>query len=336
VATALAMSGCGDSPEPPDVAAAPDSVEAREQAVQAIDRLLEARRIDEAARVAERLAERHPEDAGAALRLGRVRLAQRSVGGDRPRSRDELCSDAADALLDAIAGGIEDRETLVLAATLLEAADRVGEAEPIWRLLTERSLGDPEASLRLALNLESGDRRSEALEIALDVRVRHPDLPFAAATLGELRLAGGDEGGLEDLAAAVELDPGNPAWRIRQAVWLRRLGRCEEAITRLAAMPLDAAPPPTITREIAACWRRLGRPAKAAEAWERVAATRGDGTAWSGEAWREATRCHLDAGDREAASRCLRLAAIADPGHPALAELERLSGLASSSGKRPG
>ena len=330
VAMLLPASGCGEPSEPatpPGAAEAAEAVERREDALAAIDRLLEARRIDEAARVASRLAERHPEDASVALRLGRVRLAERTIPGgptgDGAAARVDRSSAAADALLRAIAGGIEDRETLALAATLLEGADRHAEAETIWRRLVERDPDDVEAALRLALDLETTGRRREAIEIAELVRARRPDEPFAAAVLGELHLADGDETGLDLIAESVRLDPDNAAWRMRQAVWLRRLGRCEEAITLLSAMPTQGSPRLPATREIAMCWMALGRPAKAAEIWERLAIEGSPQATWLGEAWREAARRHLDAGDREAARRCLERAGLEDPDHSSLAELRR-------------
>jgi tetratricopeptide (TPR) repeat protein len=324
----LAMpTGCGErttAPPPPSPVEA-NAVEARENALAAIDRLLEARRVDEAARVAERLAEVHPDDAAVALRLGRVRVAD-------PR-RDLLSSAAADALLRAIEGGIEDPETFALAATLLESCDRDVEAEPLWRRLADDDPGDPEPPLRLALNLESQGRRGEAVAIAETTRDRHPDHAFAAVVLGELRLASGDERGLEALAEGVRLDPGQDAWRLRQAVWLRRLGRCEEAILILAASSAETPSGLARTREIAACWRRLQRPGKEASTWTDAARRRDLSPAQAGEAWREAARSHLDAGEREAAWRCLQEAAVADPEHPMLAELERA--VAGASGESP-
>lgn len=336
----LAMpTGCGErttAPPPPSPVEA-NAVEARENALAAIDRLLEARRVDEAARVAERLAEVHPDDAAVALRLGRVRVAERSLAVDADPRRDLLSSAAADALLRAIEGGIEDPETFALAATLLESCDRDVEAEPLWRRLADDDPGDPEPPLRLALNLESQGRRGEAVAIAETTRDRHPDHAFAAVVLGELQLASGDERGLEALAEGVRLDPGQDAWRLRQAVWLRRLGRCEEAILILAASSAETPSGLARTREIAACWRRLKRPGKAASTWTDAARRRDLSPAQAGEAWREAARSHLDAGEREAAWRCLQEAAVADPEHPMLAELERaVAGASRESPADPG
>lgn len=322
-----AAAGCGEASEPaPPAAESAAAVERREDALLAIDRLLEARRIDEAARVASRLAEVHPDDASVALRLGRVLLAERTIVegaiGEGVASGAPRFSGAADALLRAIDGGIEDRETLVLAATLLEASDRPTAAEPLWRRLADRDSDDAEAALRLALNLDSTGRRHDAIEIAERVHARVPDDPFAGVVLGELRLAGGDERGLDLIAEAVRLDPGNAAWRLRRAVWLRRLGRCEEAITLLSALEANDAARLAATREIATCWMLLGRPAKAADAWETLAIEGAPRSPWLGEAWREAAWRRLDAGDRESAQRCLRRAAIEDPADPSIADLQ--------------
>jgi len=252
-----------------------------------------------------------------------VRVAERSLAVDAGPRRDLRSSAAADALLRAIEGGIEDPETFALAATLLESCDRDAEAEPLWRRLADIDPGDPDPILRLALNLESQGRRAEASAIAETTRRRHPDHAFAAVVLGELQLASGDERGLETLAEGVRLDPDQDAWRLRQAVWLRRLDRCEEAILILAASSAETPSGLARTREIAACWRRLGRPGKAAATWADAARGRHLSSAQAGEAWREAARAHLDAGEREAAWRCLQEASVADPEHPTLAELER-------------
>lgn len=330
----LASFSCGDASNPVDAAPRPapvaaDAVERREETLEAIDRLLDAQRILEAARVADRLAERHPDDAAVALRLGRVRLAQRSFDPIGGAEADDLAAAAADALVRAIAEGVDDRETIALAATLLEAADRPGQAESFWRTLADRDGPGAEVGLRLALNLERQGRQSEAIAVAETIRARHPDHAFAAVVLGELQLSAGDERGLALLREGAGLDPERPAWRMREAIWLRRLGRCEEAITLLSARPRNSTisgEDVQATRELAACWNALARPDKAASLWESLAESSPPRSPWLGEAWRNAAAARLELGDRSAAWQALQQASVADPGHPNLAELERAIG----------
>ena len=322
----LLASACGPSGDPPAEAPTAASPQAREAAIAAIGVHLEGHRVTEAAAVARRLHEAMPDDPTLAAMLGRIAIAEaaRLEGTDGIERRRE----ALRHLSAAIAGGVDDSETLSLAAGLGEFLGSPAEAEPLRRRLAERSASGCEADLSLAWNLSLQGRGEESLAIATEARRRCPELPLAAAMVGELRLAAGDAGGLQDLAAARRLGDGSTAMRIREAAWHRRLGDPSHALLLLAALDEAARRDPAVARELAASHRDLGEPAAAAAALEAALAAhprRVDLAIAAAEAWREA-------GDRLRMAAALRHADSIDPRHEAVVRFRQAIGSGDSPG----
>lgn len=271
----------------------------------------------EAAAVARRLREAMPDDPTVAAMLGRIAIAEAArlegpAGIDRRR-------EALGHLSVAIAGGVDDSETLGLAAGLGEFLGRPADAEPLRRRLAARAAEACDPRLALAWNLSMQERDEEAIAIAIDTRRRFPDSPLAAAMVGELRLAAGDAAGLADLAEARRLDGGSTALRIREAAWHRRLGDPNHAILLLAALDATSRRDPEVARELAASHAARGDLGAAAGAWEEALAAdprRIDLALEAAEAWRAA-------GDRSRAAAALRHAASIDPRNEAIPRLEQ-------------
>ncbi|MGA1058699.1 MAG: hypothetical protein ACO3Y3_13505, partial [Phycisphaerales bacterium] len=106
--------------------------DSREAAIAAIERNLLAQRLDEASIVAEGLVASLPDDASAAAWFARVRVAQSQAAGANSPAREPWLRDAASALDRALEGGIDDDETLALAASVAESLGDHAPAGARW------------------------------------------------------------------------------------------------------------------------------------------------------------------------------------------------------------
>lgn len=322
IAAAL-LGGCDlESPEPAATAPSAARPESREAAIAAIERNLLAKRIGEASLVAEGLVASLPEDASAAAWFARVRVAQASEPGIDPSRKDALLREARPALDRALAGGVDDDETLALAASVAETLGDHAAAAPPWERLAARRPDDPNPALRIALSRwRLGDAEDAASRFE-SARKRWPSDPMVAAAYGEFLLEQGDAtAGLARFADARSLDPDSVAFRIREANWLRRLGRSGDAIALLTALPRADQATLAATRETAASWAALGRFDRAAAAWE-VCLRIDPASAASIEAMLGAAEAWIAAGDRPRAKSWIDRIAAIDPQHAGLATIE--------------
>ena len=320
---ALLVAGCGDrAAKPAEPASSSARPESREAAIAAIERNLLAQRLEEAAIVAEGLVASMPEDASAAAWLARVRVAQANASPAERTRREQRMQDAASAIDRALAGGVDDDETLTLAASIAETLGDHATAGPRWERLAARRPDDPSPALRIALNrwrLGDADEAAARFEAAVE---RWPSDPMVAASFGEFLLERGDAtAGLAMFAEARSLDPDSVPLRIREANWLRRLGRPGDAIALLTALPRPDQATLAVTRETSASWAALGRFDRAAAAWE-VCLRTDPASADSIEAMVGAAESWLAAGDRPRAKSWIDRIAAAEPDHPDLAALE--------------
>ena len=321
--TATLLGGCGDgdakSTPPAPTAARPES---REAAIAAIERNLLSQRLDEAAIVAEGLVASMPEDASAAAWLARVRVAQANATGADAESRRRNMQEASTAIERALHGGIDDDESLVLAASIAESLGDHAMAGPRWERLAARRPDDPSPALRIALNrwrLGDADEASARFDAA---RERWPSDPMVAAAFGEFLLERGDAtAGLAMFAEARSLDRDSVPLRVREANWLRRLGRPGDAIALLTALPRADQATIAVTRETAAAWAALGRFDRAAATWE-VCLRTDPASADSIEAMLGAASAWIAAGDRPRARTWIDRIAADAPDHPERAALE--------------
>ena len=319
----MLLAGCGDgASEPKQSASNAARPESREAAIAAIERNLLAQRLDEAAIVAEGLVERMPEDASAAAWLARVRVAQANASPADGARREQRMQDAASAIDRALAGGVDDDETLMLAASIAETLGDHATAGPRWERLAARRPDDPNPALRIALNrwrLGDADEAGARFEAAAE---RWPSEPMVAAAFGEFLLEQGDAtAGLARFADARSLDPDSVPLRIREANWLRRLGRPGDAIAMLTALPRPDQATLAVTRETSASWAALGRFDRAAAAWE-VCLRTDPASSDSIEAMAGAAGAWIAAGDRPRAKSWIDRIAAVEADHPELASLE--------------
>ncbi|MFZ9691370.1 MAG: tetratricopeptide repeat protein [Phycisphaerales bacterium] len=296
--------------------------DSREAAIAAIERNLLAQRLDEASIVAEGLVASLPDDASAAAWFARVRVAQSQAAGANSPAREPRLRDAASALDRALQGGIDDDETLALAASVAESLGDHAAAGARWERLAASRPNDPDPALRLALNRWRLGEADDAVARFQAASERWPREPMVAAAYGEFLLERGEAAaGLAKFAEARSLDPDSIALRVREGNWLRRLGRAEESIALLTALSRSDQATLAVTRETAAAWKALGRSDRAASAWE-VCLRTDPASADSTEAMLGAADAWLAAGDRARAKSWLDRVAANDPDHPDLVALE--------------
>jgi tetratricopeptide (TPR) repeat protein len=108
------------------------------------------------------------------------------------------------------------------------------------------------------------------------------------------------------------------AYTLKRAALLRRDNKPAEALATLEALPADARLRAEVLRDTATCWAMLGKPAMAAEMYERVlTADPSNDTAAA-----EAAQWWLKADNPEAALNNLNALRRINPRHPAISDLE--------------
>ncbi len=185
--------------------------------------------------------------------------------------------------------------------------------------------GNGESAVFLAniqLKLNENDQAAATLLTALR---RNSELHSAYALLSDvyakknkLQLA------LDQAHRAIETAPtDNPnlrtAYTLKRAALLRRNNQPAESLAVLEALPADARLETNVLRDTATCWAMLGKPAMAAELYERVLKVdpSSDLAAAQAASWR------IKAGDMDAARSHVQTLRRINPRHDALIELER-------------
>ncbi|MGQ9590408.1 MAG: tetratricopeptide repeat protein, partial [Planctomycetota bacterium] len=181
----------------------------------------------------------------------------------------------------------------------------------------------PAASLEVELRcarayeLKNAERYSEAFEQLARAVQADPRDPRPLMGMAEIyRALDYDERAEEALRKALELDPGNAAAKVSLAMVLCDFGRNREALELLEELEKTRPDDPFIWAEIAINAVRLGDPKAAIPLLERYNEKVGR-QAWGYE---NLGRAHFEAGNFEAAERCLREAIAINP-RTALAHL---------------
>lgn len=240
----------------------------------------------------------------AAPEAGAIRAALAQAlfaSGQRDRARE--FAGGADESLPAVEDPIHFRMTerdissprLLARARAAREADRLGEAERLYRDLRELRPSDAAVLAGLAAVLDDSGRRGEAAPLYRDAIALDPDQPLARFGLGTAALRGGDltgaefqfrravaarpeeahghaalgdvllrqgrvEEGLDSLEAAARLDPEDGVIQVLTAVALAELGRYDEAWDAVAdARRLGAEPPEGFLRALRAKRPEPGR-----------------------------------------------------------------------------
>lgn len=277
---ALASSGCGDAPAPRP----PASATATLQALDSIERLLDAGRTGEALRAAESLQRSLPEDAMAAEMLGRALLAS---GGSPDRVADAYAR-AADLRPDS--PGLQSVAGITAAAAgrlepALARQRRAGELEP----------GNPQHALQEATVLRALHRPAEALAQAQRAVALAPAEPAVQLCLSRCLADQGDlPGGRAAARRALEANPRDAALRAAVARALIEQQAAVEAVTVLQVEADRPAASKDTLECLAAAQSAADMHALAAATWQRVASM--PMASW--QPCLRASACLLQAGDR--------------------------------------
>ncbi|MHC4415926.1 MAG: tetratricopeptide repeat protein [Planctomycetota bacterium] len=318
---------CGEKPEPPAVAVPPVAVDA---ALAAAEQYFTRRELPQAEAILATLIEKAPREPRAHELYGRLLYVKGVEAGQRgdPRLASALIGQAYERYRMAVdsagdfdpgsgAGLEQSAGEIAVAAGRPDAAlghfQRAGRLDPIN---PKHALFEAQVLLQM--------RRLEGARSALKrVLVLDPDEAFAHASLATLALEENDHGkAIEHIEEARRIAPRTLALRIQEAKVRRLCGQPRWALELLVTLGEQPRAEEAVAHEIAECYRILGEPAKAAEAWaHRYHRRQGRATAWRAAV--RAAEALLEAGRRDEAWSWYEEARRIAPEAPEVRSLER-------------
>lgn len=296
----LACVHCGTQDDP--IARAEDPA-ARRAALDAVETSLRSARLDEALRIARRLAEALPNDADAHEILARTHLA-RSLAVVQPALQAAERAAAAEAYLRAAQLQPNHAGFQSAAGVAAQQAGMLNEAVACFERAQSADGANAQHPLYLGQALlQSGDvtRARSSFERA---RALAPESPWPISGLAVLELQLGNAPRALELAQlARTLDPQADQLRVAEAKALRKLGRHADVLTLLLALPPKSRMGEAFAWEIASAHESLGDRIEAAKAWGEWAEQ-----CTSADAAADASRRWEDAGDPIQAASWRRVA----------------------------
>lgn len=275
------------------------------------ERLMQVGRVEDAAPLAARLVESHPEDWRVHDLQARIHL-RRSIS-ERTLGRMDQWARHISAAVDAYAVGLEagpDSAGLHRsAAEVAQSAGRVQEARDWYRTAIALDPQHPRPLFCLAqMDMESDPQG--AVSLLEQVIALEPSFAEAHASLAVLSAQAGRADEAEaHVARAIAIAPDAPSIRLAQARMYRMLGAHTDAVAILTALdPVSQASEPH-TWEAARNWAALDRFDRVADAWTACLAAH----AHRSDAWRfaiEAARARVRVGDLPAAAVLLDQAQV--------------------------
>lgn len=180
----------------------------------------------------------------------------------------------------------------------------------------------PDHRLKLANAYARAGRDEEARKAYLESLSLDSSQHQARYGLAELYAAQNKTNlALDQIARAVELagdDDAATVYLRKQAAYLRRANRADEALATLQRLPAAARVSPEVSKELADTWTMLDRPSDAARHYEQVLVL--DPTAdWAAE---RAAYYRIRAGERDKAAENLATLRRINPRAAGIAELE--------------
>ena len=296
----MACAHCSQSEDP--MARAEDPA-GRRAALDAVEASLRTARLDDALRIARRLADALPNDADAQEVLARTHLA-RSLAVAQPSLQSAERAAAAQAYLRAAQLQPAHAGLQSAAGVAAQQAGMFGEAIACFERAQSSDAANAQHPLYLGqVLLQSGDavRARVCLERARDLA---PESPWPLSGLSGLELQLGNAAAALELARrARTLDPLADQLRIAEAKALRKLARHADVLTLLLALPPKSRAGEAFAWEIASAHESLGDRVAAAAAWGQWAEQ-----CANAEAAADAARRWEDAGDPVQAASWRRVA----------------------------
>ena len=250
----------------PDQASALDTGKPEESAASAIEAALAAARTyssneeyGKASAVLRAAVEEHADDQALRLAYAETLLAQHETAKAYEQYEAALAIGPQDASIEFAAGtlateiGKDDRALEHF--SMARAADPGSAEIALFLGVTQQRLG------------QTGDAKANLLA-ALELDETNPVAPAALAQIAldenQLSLAG------RYIARARQADPEQLAYRILEARILNRVGKPEQAVTLLRALPEDQLFQPMVLELVAASYGLLRQPAEAAALYRRA------------------------------------------------------------------
>ncbi len=259
--------GCDGSQDQP--LENPDDPAAMRTAIGAVETSLRNARIDEARRIATRLAEVAPESGDAFELLGRVEIACGLAATDPAQQMASRIA-AAKAYARAVELSPPSAGLHNAAGVAAQSAGDLTAAIVLFERAAKLDPANPQHQLFAGLALLSAGRVDEARVGLSSARALDPKSPWPVSALSGLALSTGDFQGALDLAReARRLDPRVDELRVPEAKALRKLARHQEVLTLLLALPEQARLTEAIAWEISAAQFSMGDKVASAKTWGR-------------------------------------------------------------------
>ena len=336
VLASIGLIGCSEQPDASSANAAPTSQtpvtpEAVEAALSSAQQYFVEQKIFEAELILRKLIERAPQEYRAHELLGQVLLAtaMQPVAEPDPRAAAQAIVQAYEEYRQAtqlipdqvdptVAAGLNQSagEIASIAGRLDDALDhfqRAGRLDPV----------NPKHPLYEGQILLQRRRLAEARRALQRVLVIDPNEAYAHASLATVALEQDDQvQAIEHIEEARRIAPNDLTIRVQEARVRRLCDQPRRALELLVLLTEQERAEEAVVSEIASCYRLLGQPAKAAQAWRHRYQLRP-------EAWRAAARAaqaYLDAKQPDEARWWYERARLAAPTSPEVKSLDEAFG----------
>ena len=261
-------------------------------AMDAVETSLRSARFDEALRIAVRLTEVAPKNGDVFELLGRAEIAA-GLAATNPARQKAMRVAAATAYSRAVELSPPSAGLLNAAGVAAQSSGDPAAAVGFFARAAKLDPSNPQHPLFAGLALLQTGHIEEA-RISLEIaRTLDPKSPWPVSALSGIALTSGDAQTALALAREARvLDPRNDELRVPEAKALRKLGRHQEVLTLLLALPQQARMTEAITWEISSAHESLGDRPAAAQVWAKWAEISG-----TSEAAADAVRRWTEAGD---------------------------------------
>lgn len=338
------LGGCDDGTQPEDVTTPASDASAATTPViseQAIVTALESASnyvsrgdLASARTILEGVVEKAPSDVRPVEKLGQVLYSQ-SLQARDPDTAADLRQQAADAYRRAVELDPDSAGLRHSAALIMLAAGDDASALRMFEAAAELDPANPQHPLFAAqLHIRAGryDEAEAALQRVLELE---PDQPHARASVALIAMERGDFADAKrQIGLARAGEPTNLDFRAQEARILRRSGEPHQALQLLMGLPQHHRAERIIASEIAAAYREIGLPERAAQAWQMCYSH----DIRSPERWYAAAKAAealIDAGQREQALIWIRHAEMAAPDEPLVIELRAKLAASSAEASEP-
>ncbi len=261
--------------------------------------------------------------------LGEVQSTQALMARDQGRADEfiERINHAAAAYAQAVRRSPENAPLHHAAAVVFDLAGKSKDALALYQRASDLEPQNTQFLLYLAQAMTRAEEYTKATATLARLLKIDPSEAWGYACLAEIDLAEKHTSmALDHIRKAREIDPDQKAFRITEAKVLRRSGKPRDALELLLALPEAETVAEAPTFELATSYEMIGRPDKAAEAWERC--YRSNPSGWRAAC--EAAEAFIRAKRLPEAKVWADIARTQAPSEPRVAGLEKLLAQANS------